>query len=97
MTVAVTLYTRADCCLCADMKARLDEVADDVPFRLSEVDVDSDPDLQARFGDSVPVLFVDGRKAFKYRATAGALRRKLQQAGRRRSPLRVGTGPKETA
>ena len=83
MTVAVTLYTRADCCLCADMKALLDEVADDVPFRLSEMDVDSDPDLQARFGDSVPVLFVDGRKAFKYHTTAGALRRKLQRAGTR--------------
>lgn len=81
MTVAVTLYTRADCCLCADMKALLDEVAGDVPFRLSEVDVDSDPDLQARFGDSVPVLFVDGCKAFKYSATAGALRRKLKRAG----------------
>ena len=58
-------------------------MADDVPFRLSEVDVDSDPDLQARFGDSVPMLFVDGRKAFKYRATAGALRRKLHRAGTR--------------
>ena len=81
MTVSVTLYTRAGCCLCADMKAMLDELADDVPFRLSEVDVDSDPDLQARFGDSVPMLFVDGRKAFKYRATPGALRRKLKRAG----------------
>ena len=84
MTVAVTLYTRADCCLCADMKALLGDLADEVPFRLSEVDVDSDPDLHARFGDSVPVLFVDGRKAFKYRATAGALRRKLQRADTRR-------------
>ena len=82
MTVSVTLYTRADCCLCADMKALLDELADEVSFRLSEVDVDSDADLQARFGDNVPVLFVDGRKAFKYRAPAGALRRKLQRADR---------------
>lgn len=81
MTVAVTLYTWADCCLCDDMKALFDEVAHDVSFRLSEADVDSDPDLQSRFDDSVPVLFVDGRKAFKYRATAGALRRKLKRAG----------------
>ena len=29
------------------------------------------------FGEEVPVLFLDGRKAFKYRVTEGELRRKI--------------------
>lgn len=30
-------------------------------YRATSVDVDQDPELQARFGDEVPVLVVDGR------------------------------------
>ena len=32
-------------------------------------DVDADPELQARYTDEVPVLLINGRKAFKYRVT----------------------------
>jgi hypothetical protein len=35
-------------------------------FTWQEVDVDSDTDLRRRFSDEVPVVFIDGRKAFKY-------------------------------
>jgi hypothetical protein len=44
------------------------------------VDVDRDPDLAARFGHEVPVVEVDGRKAFKFRLTAEQLLRRLGRA-----------------
>jgi hypothetical protein len=51
-----------------------------VPLQVTVVDVGTSLDLTRRFGHEVPVLFLDGRKAFKYRVTAGALRRRLWRA-----------------
>ena len=73
----VVLYGKADCELCDEMKAVVDEVARDVPFTLETVDITGDPDLLAAYGNDIPVLVVDGRRAFKYRVHAAALRRRL--------------------
>ena len=63
----VTLYTRAGCHLCDEVKATLARLEPRGGFTWREVDVDSDPDLQQQFTDQVPVVFIDGKKAFKYR------------------------------
>ncbi len=46
-------------------------------------DVDADPALVERFGDEVPVLLIDGRKAFKYRVSEAELRRRFRAERRR--------------
>ena len=46
-------------------------------------DVDDDPALSALYSDQVPVLLIDGRKAFKYRVTARELEGRLRAAQRR--------------
>ena len=61
------------------MKAVVAQVQSDTALRVTEVDISTQPELEARFGQEVPVLFVNGRKAFKYRVTAGALRRRLNR------------------
>ncbi|MGH7395007.1 MAG: glutaredoxin family protein, partial [Candidatus Methylomirabilales bacterium] len=48
--------------------------------QMTAVGIAGDPELLRRFGEEVPVLFVDGRKAFKYRVTVGSLRRRLWRA-----------------
>ena len=75
--IRVTLYTRADCHLCHAMRAVAETAARDFPIALEEVDVDTDPALVAAYGAEVPVLCVNGRKAFKYRVDAPALRARL--------------------
>jgi len=82
MTAKLTLYTRQNCCLCDEMKAVIAQVAVKMPIHLVEVDVDHDDSLKAQFGGEVPVLFVNGRKAFKYRATAAALTIKVSDRKR---------------
>ena len=79
MTVSLTLYSRPGCCLCEDMKAVLAEVELDPPFDLEEVDISTQAELEERFGQEIPVLFVNGRKAFKYRVTSRELRRRLSR------------------
>jgi glutaredoxin len=76
----VTLYTRQGCHLCEEAKAVLGTVLPDYAAALEEIDVDGDPHLRQRFGEEVPVVCIEGRKAFKFRVTEPALRRKLALA-----------------
>ena len=46
----------------------------------SRVDITGDPDLEAEFREQIPVVFVAGRKAFKYRVDAAELRRRVAVA-----------------
>ncbi len=62
------------------MKEVLREVSQETPFGLEEIDIDRSADLEEKFGQEVPVLFIDGRKAFKYRVTAGELKDRLRKA-----------------
>ncbi len=62
----VTLYTRQGCHLCDEVKAVLARARRRADFTLREVDIDSDPALLAEYNDQVPVVAINGRKAFKY-------------------------------
>ncbi len=62
----VILYTRAGCHLCDEVKAVLARARRKADFTLREVDIDSDPALIAEYNDQVPVVAINGRKAFKY-------------------------------
>jgi glutaredoxin len=77
MTPRLVLYSRADCCLCAEMKETIRQVAGKIPLEIEEIDVDGSAELREEFGAEVPVLFINGRKAFKYRVTAKELARRL--------------------
>ncbi len=66
----VVVYSRKGCHLCDTVKKTLMQVQDEADFQWREVDIDADPELQGKFNDEVPVVFIDGRKAFKYRMGA---------------------------
>jgi len=76
----LTLYTRAGCHLCEEMKSALAPVLREFKLALREVDVDTDPALTARFGEEVPVLSLGDRKIAKYRLDTKQLRRALESA-----------------
>ncbi|HYO78105.1 MAG TPA: 4a-hydroxytetrahydrobiopterin dehydratase [Thermoanaerobaculia bacterium] len=63
--MAVTLYTRADCPLCEKAKEALRTSG--VAIELTEVDIDADPELRARYTNDVPVIYVNGAEAFRHR------------------------------
>ncbi len=76
--IALTLYSRPGCHLCDDMREILEPVARQLSCSVAEIDISGDAELEARFGNEIPVLFVNGRKAFKYRLTERALRKRLR-------------------
>ena len=63
----VVVYSRKGCHLCDIVKETLAQVQGDGNFQWREVDIDADPQLRQKYNDEVPVVFIDGRKAFKYR------------------------------
>jgi hypothetical protein len=77
--ITLTVYSRPGCHLCDEMKAVVRGIAATMPLQLEEVDISSDPDLEAQYGLEIPVLLVNGRKAAKYRVTEQELRRLLAE------------------
>lgn len=75
--IRIDLYTKEGCCLCEEMKAILEKVGGRYPLEVREVDIEGDPTLYERYKEEVPVLFIEGRKAFKYKLEEAALCRKL--------------------
>jgi glutaredoxin len=69
----VTLYHARDCHLCEHARSVLTKSG--VPFE--EVDITGDPDLEARYREWLPVVEVDGERAFVYYVDEAALRRKV--------------------
>lgn len=57
MNKTLTLYTRAGCPLCEEMASHVIELTKTTGHGLAPVDVDADPDLKARYGWDVPLLF----------------------------------------
>lgn len=63
----VVVYTRKGCHLCHIVTESLTKLQKRGGFTWRAVDVDSSEELRRQFTDEVPVVFIDGKKAFKYR------------------------------
>jgi len=50
------VYGRAECHLCEEMIAALQQLQKQVPFNFEAVDIDYDPELKSLYNDYVPVL-----------------------------------------
>lgn len=83
--IVLTLYSRPGCHLCDEMKEITYPVARELGCSVTEVDISANPELEARYATEIPVLLVNGRKAFKYRLTGIELRKRLA-AERRGEP-----------
>ena len=74
----VIVYSRKGCHLCEIVKETLSKLERRGSFTWREVDVDSDERLRHQFTDEVPVVFIDGKKAFKYRMPESDFLRRLE-------------------
>ena len=77
MRERVILYTAQGCHLCERARGALD--AEGVEY--SEVDITGVPELEAAYREWLPVVEIDGERAFVYRVPVEGLRRKLAAQG----------------
>jgi len=76
----VTIYSRPGCHLCEEAKAQIAPLLKEFGARLTEINIDEDPELRARYDYDVPVIFLGARKAAKHRVDPAQFRRKLRDA-----------------
>ena len=77
MSARVVLYTRPGCHLCDDARAVVAEVCAEVGEAYDEIDISGSPELEQRFGEEIPVTFVDGEQHDFFRVSPQRLRRAL--------------------
>ena len=85
MSVEVVLYGAPGCHLCDVAKDVLERQREPLGFELRVVDISGDDELERAYREQIPVVFVGGRKAFKYRVDPVELARRVagaSQAGR---------------
>jgi glutaredoxin len=70
---SVVLFTARGCHLCEQAREVLRE--EDVAY--DEVDITGDPELERRHREWLPVVEIDGERAFVYRIPREGLRRRL--------------------
>ena len=81
------LFGTFGCHLCEQAKAAIESAASADEYELEEVNIDLDPALVQLYGCDIPVVFINGWKAFKHRVDARSFERKLRRLGPvRRSP-----------
>ena len=55
----------------------IESVRSEAPFELEEIDIGGDPTLEAEYREWLPVVEIDGERAFVYYVDADAFRRRV--------------------
>jgi glutaredoxin len=78
--IEVVVYSKPGCCLCDEVKAKLERLREQHWFELREVNILNDRQLFEEFKEQIPVLFINGRKAFKFHLDEKEFLKRLEHA-----------------
>ena len=73
----VVLYYGKGCHLCERARGIVAEIRQEMRFELEEIEIDGDPELESRYREWLPVVEIDGERAFVYYVDPDAFRRKV--------------------
>ncbi len=76
--IEVVIYSKPGCHLCDEVKEKLGKLRESHPFELREINILEDPEANEKFKKEIPVIFINGRKAFKYHLDEKEFVRRLQ-------------------
>ena len=75
----VDIYSRPGCHLCDEAKQVVERVHRRFGFVLTVTNIESDPELEKEYGEQIPVVFINGNKAFKYHVDEAAFEKKVKR------------------
>jgi glutaredoxin len=78
-SVKVEIYSRPGCHLCDEAKEVIERVGRRVAFSLRVINIETDPELEKRYGEEIPVVFVNGMPAFRYRVDEAEFEKKVKR------------------
>jgi glutaredoxin len=65
--VRIEIYSRPGCHLCDEAKEVIERVRRRYPFAMRSINIETDPALEREYGEQIPVVFINGTQAFKFR------------------------------
>ena len=66
----LTIYSKPGCHLCEEAKEVMRGADCSDLYTFAEVNIESDPELFARYRYDIPVIMIDGTEAFRHRLIA---------------------------
>ena len=75
----MTLFYANGCHLCERARSTLAELRRQHSFEYEEIDIGGDAELERRYREWLPVVEIDGERAFVYFLDEPAFRRKVSQ------------------
>jgi glutaredoxin len=75
----VEIYSRPGCHLCNEAKEVIERVGRRVAFSLRVINIETDPELEKKYGEEIPVVFVNGMPAFRYRVDEDEFEKKVKR------------------
>jgi glutaredoxin len=77
--VRIEIYSRPGCHLCDEAKDVIDRVRLRMTFEVRVINIETDPELERTYGQQIPVVFINGNKAFKYHVDEAELEKKVRK------------------
>jgi glutaredoxin len=77
--IRVDIYSRPGCHLCVDAKEILERIGRRYAFELTEINVETDATLEKMYGLEIPVVTINGEKAFTCRIDAGEFEKRIKR------------------
>jgi glutaredoxin len=78
--IEVVVYSKPGCCLCDEVKAKLEALRASYAFSLREVNILEAPEAYQKFKEEIPGVFINGKKAFKYLVDEKQFLKKLERS-----------------
>ena len=78
-SVQVDIYSRPGCHLCDEAKVVIERVQRRFGFAVRVIDIETDPEFEKQFGEEIPVVFINGVKAFKYHVDEAEFQKKVEK------------------
>ena len=76
----VAVFHGEGCHLCERALSQVQALHAELEFELEEVAIDGDPELEAAYRELIPVVEINGERAFTYYVHEAAFRRRLEAA-----------------
>jgi len=85
--VSVTIYSKPGCHLCEEAKAVMLAAGCRELFTITETNIETDPELLARYRYEIPVITIEGEEVFRHRLRAESFCEEIIKRGGGKPPF----------
>lgn len=78
-TAVVTVYSRGNCHLCHEALTSLHALQQEMAFTIEEISIEGNSELEGKYGEQVPVIFINNQPHDYFRVDPERFRREFKK------------------